>query len=293
MRPGSVQLFGLLQQLAQFPLQGGQVQAPFTPAARIDLAQQPQPVGLQLGHQGGAAVGGGFHGLAIGLGHPGGVDSGIGRGQRGHHVREDWTMQALFSPASLVTVAGALLSTIGWIGYATGNPNLSLPTIFYGIPILLGGLALKSSELPPAERLSPPELHRSLRELDESAPLAKVLTDVVRWRYGQKAHLESSLEVLKLWDQDQPPQLLSIEELDCDGRYGLRLNFLTAGVPLERWQSQRHRLGRFFGPGLRAEIQPQGAGRLLLELLPALPAEPEPPTGVSPGAEAEPTGAQG
>jgi hypothetical protein len=55
-------------------------------------------------------------------------------------------MQALFSPASLVTVAGALLSTIGWIGYATGNPNLSLPTIFYGIPILLAGLALKSSD---------------------------------------------------------------------------------------------------------------------------------------------------
>jgi hypothetical protein len=188
-------------------------------------------------------------------------------------------MQALFSPASLVTVAGALLSTIGWIGYATGNPNLSLPTIFYGIPILLAGLALKSSELPPAERLSPPERHRALREREESAALAKLLADVTRWRYGQKAHLESSLEVLKLWDDDQPPQLLSIEELDCDGRYGLRLNFLTAAVPLERWQAQSNRLGRFFGPGLRAELQPQAAGRLRVELLPALSTEPsaEPP----------------
>ena len=199
-------------------------------------------------------------------------------------------MQALFSPASLVTVAGALLSTIGWIGYATGNPNLSLPTIFYGIPILLAGLALKSSELPPAERLSPPERHRALREQEESAALAKLLADVTRWRYGQKAHLESSLEVLKLWDDDQPPQLLSIEELDCDGRYGLRLSFLTAAVPLERWQAQRHRLGRFFGPGLRAELQPQAAGRLRVELLPAIPIEPsaEPLTELSPEPSAEP-----
>lgn len=202
-------------------------------------------------------------------------------------------MQALFSPASLVTVAGALLSTIGWIGYATGNPNLSLPTIFYGIPILLAGLALKSSELPPAERLSPPERHRVLREQEESAALAKLLADVTRWRYGQKAHLESSLEVLKLWDDDQPPQLLSIEELDCDGRYGLRLSFLTAAVPLERWQTQRQRLGRFFGPGLRAELQPQAAGRLRVELLPAVSTEPsaEPPTKSSLELPAEPSAA--
>jgi hypothetical protein len=110
---------------------------------------------------------------------------------------------------------------------------------------------------------------------------------VTRWRYGQKAHLESSLEVLKLWDDDQPPQLLSIEELDCDGRYGLRLNFLTAAVPLERWQAQRNRLGRFFGPGLRAELQPQAAGRLRVELLPALSTEPPTEPSAEPSAEIE------
>ena len=64
-------------------------------------------------------------------------------------------MQALFSPGSLVTLAGALLTVIGSLAYVTANPNLSLPTIFYGVPIFIGGLALKSSELPPAERLTP------------------------------------------------------------------------------------------------------------------------------------------
>jgi len=47
-------------------------------------------------------------------------------------------MQALFSPGSLITVAGAVLTVIGSVAYLTDSPNLSLPAIFYGIPVLLG-----------------------------------------------------------------------------------------------------------------------------------------------------------
>jgi hypothetical protein len=177
-------------------------------------------------------------------------------------------MRALLSPGSLVTVAGAVLTVIGSIAYATDSPNLSLPTIFYGIPILLGGLALKSSELPPAERLTPASALRDLRQQPASEPLRKLLADVTRWRYGQKAHLESSLEALKLWDDDAPPQLVAIEELEHGGSYGLRLLFETHGVDFQRWQDREDRLGRFFGPDLRAELSQTGAGRLSLSLLP-------------------------
>ncbi len=158
---------------------------------------------------------------------------------------------------------------IGWIGYATGNPNLSLPTIFYGIPILLGGLALKSSELPPAELLSPAPEAVALRQAAASQTLRKLVKDVTRWRYGQKAHLESSLEALKLWDEDAPPQLLSVAEQAVDGRYCLALRFRTEGVPFERWQEKQERLGRFFDKGLQARLSQPAAGELLLELLPA------------------------
>jgi hypothetical protein len=177
-------------------------------------------------------------------------------------------MQALLSPGSLVTITGAALSVIGWLGYASGNPNLSLPTIFYGIPILLGGLALKSSELPPAERITPAAQYRSLRDQPANEPQRKLLADVTRWRYGQKAHLESSLMALKLWDDDSPPQLLEIEELDREGAYGLRLRFSIGAVPRERWEALQERLGRFFGPGLKAELQSIGADQLDLSLLP-------------------------
>ncbi|UPM50321.1 DUF2854 domain-containing protein [Synechococcus sp. A10-1-5-1] len=178
-------------------------------------------------------------------------------------------MLAIASPGSLVTLAGAALSVIGWIGYATSNPNLSLPTIFYGIPILLGGLALKSSELPPAELLPAESEAVALREEASSKTLRKLVKDVTRWRYGQKAHLESSLEALKLWDEDQPPQLVSVAERAIGGRYAVAMRFRCEGVPYERWQDKQDRLGRFFDRGLRAELSEPSKGEVLLELLPA------------------------
>ncbi|MFM8936769.1 MAG: DUF2854 domain-containing protein [Vulcanococcus sp.] len=181
-------------------------------------------------------------------------------------------MLSIASPGSLVTIAGASLSAIGWIGYATGNPNLSLPTIFYGIPILLGGLALKSSELPPAALLDGDAEAIALRQQPASTTLRKLVKDVTRWRYGQKAHLESSLEALKLWDEDEPPQLISVRERAVDGRYGVELRFEAAGVPFGRWQEKQDRLGRFFAKGLQARLSEPAPGEVLLELLPEPPA---------------------
>jgi hypothetical protein len=108
------------------------------------------------------------------------------------------------------------------------------------------------------------------KEREAAAPeLAKLLGDVTRWRYGQKAHLESSLEALKLWDEDTPPQLEEIEELHSDAGYGLRLRFLLGAVPLERWRERQERLGRFFAKGMRAELRALDEQRLDLVLLPA------------------------
>jgi hypothetical protein len=179
-------------------------------------------------------------------------------------------MQDFLSPGSLVTIAGAALTVIGSIAYATDSPNISLAGVFYGVPLLLGGLALKSSELPPARRLTAPALLQDLRRQPASEPLRKLLGDVTRWRYGQKAHLESSLESLRLWDEDAPPQLESVEEIERDGGYGLRLRFRTPGVPFPRWQERQERLCRFFGPGLKAELGQPSPEEVLLTLVPAV-----------------------
>ena len=67
-------------------------------------------------------------------------------------------------PNNLITVAGGVLTVVGAVAYGTGNANLSLPTIFYGIPILLGGLALEIIELPPAKRVVPANTFKAQRE---------------------------------------------------------------------------------------------------------------------------------
>ena len=175
-------------------------------------------------------------------------------------------MKDLFSPGNLITVAGGVLTVVGAVAYGTGNANLSLPTIFYGIPILLGGLALKSSELPPARRVVPASTFKTQREA-ATPELGKLLADVTRWRYGQKAHLESSLEALKLWDEDTPPQLEEIEEFNGAQGYGLRMRFALGSVSLVRWQEKQERLGRFFAKGLQAELDDLGGNRIDLRLL--------------------------
>lgn len=186
-------------------------------------------------------------------------------------------MNAFASPGSLVTIAGAVLTVIGSIAYVTDSPNLSLAGVFYGVPVLLGGLALKSSELAPARRLEPEPGAAELRSLPAAEGLRTLFKDVTRWRYGQKAHLESSLQALRLWDDDKPPQLIAVRELARGGGYGLCLEFSPGGVELQRWQDRLERLGRFFGPGLMAEVEVDGSGALRLLLLPQPDAPPSEP----------------
>ena len=176
-------------------------------------------------------------------------------------------MNKLLSPASLITIGGASLSLIGLTAYFTDATNLSVPTFFYGVPIFLIGISLKTTEVPPALRIVPANKFASERA---KAPeeLSNLVKDVTRWRYGQSCQLESSLRVLKLWDIDNPPQLKEIEELVKDGDYGIRMRFEMAGVPLEKWNSKKERLGRFFAKGLSAELFCPSPGELDLTLLP-------------------------
>jgi len=176
-------------------------------------------------------------------------------------------MNKLLSPGNLITIGGASLSLIGLTAYFTDATNLSVPTFFYGVPIFLIGISLKTTEVPPALRVVPSNKFALERDKGPEE-LAKLVNDVTRWRYGQSCQLESSLRVLKLWDIDNPPQLIEIEELVKDGNYGIRMRFEMAGVVLERWNDKKERLGRFFAKGLCAELFCPTPGEIDLTLLP-------------------------
>ncbi len=175
-------------------------------------------------------------------------------------------MKKQFSPATIVSITGSILAVTGLISYFNDATNLSVPTFFYGVPILLIGLAMKNSELGPAKS----EISKSqLNKLKLTGPkeLSDLIGDVTRFKYGQRAHLETSLQSLKLWDEKKPPQLLRIDLRENSQGFCVRMKFQFGGVPIERWQEQTDRLGRFFAKDLIATITSTAEGELTLELL--------------------------
>ena len=161
-------------------------------------------------------------------------------------------MKKFLSPGNLITITGGVLAFVGMTAYFTDSVNLSVPTFFYGVPILLIGLGLKTAEIGPVMLINRDKF--KLDEFKRPKEITNLVEDVTRWRYGQKAHLESSLEALKLWDEDNPPQLIELEEVHKSEKNGLRMRFITNSVPFEQWLKKQERLNRFFAKGLESEF---------------------------------------
>ncbi len=161
-------------------------------------------------------------------------------------------MMKYLSPGNIISVAGGVLAFIGMTAYFTNSVNLSVPTFFYGVPILLIGLGLKTSEIPPVTLINDKSFR--LNKFNRPKELTALVKDVTRWRYGIKAHLESSLEALNLWNEDNPPQLKEIEEITKEDKSGLRMHFEINDVPFEEWIGKQERLNRFFVKGLESEF---------------------------------------
>ncbi|MFW6358759.1 MAG: DUF2854 domain-containing protein [Chroococcales cyanobacterium] len=160
-----------------------------------------------------------------------------------------------FSLAKLGLFLGGGLTILGMVGYFTGNA-VSVLELLYGLPILLGGLALKVSELKPVPYSEPtsPEIMR-LREQQATQTQNQIRKDVTRYRYGQEAHLDDSLERLGLSPTDEErPVLEQLKETQVNGYYALVLEFESPQISLDQWQEKREKIERYFGPGIRVEL---------------------------------------
>lgn len=173
----------------------------------------------------------------------------------------------------LLTVGG-ILTIIGFIAYFQDYATLNLAGFFYGIPILLGGLALKAAELEPVPYTRPtsPEVLQ-LREEQATPTQNQVRQDVSRYRYGQEAHLDVPLQKLGLSPSgNECPELEGIQEAEVEGSYALILEFGSPCVPLTTWLEKKDKIERFFGPSIRAELSEPATGKISLALI----ATPEP-----------------
>lgn len=164
------------------------------------------------------------------------------------------------SLAQLGLVVGGLLTIVGFGAYFADYATLNLAGFFYGIPLLLGGLALKAAEIKPIPfsiETNPEVL--SLREHQATPTQNQVRQDITRYRYGQSAHLIDAIERLKLGGNDEEhPQLQALREAAIDGSYALILEFYSPLVSLSVWQEKQAQIARFFGPNLRVDVtQPE------------------------------------
>jgi len=164
------------------------------------------------------------------------------------------------SLGTLGLIVGGILTIVGFAAYFLDNATLNLAGFFYGIPLLLGGLALKAAELEPVQLSQPtPDAVVALREQQATDTQNQIRKDVMRYRYGQRAHLDSSLAALGLSPtNDECPTITGLREVETNGAYTLVLEFDSPLLSLETWKSKQDKLDKFFGPGVRVTVdQPQ------------------------------------
>lgn len=173
------------------------------------------------------------------------------------------------SLGKLGLIVGGILTVVGFVAYFTGNATLNLAGFFYGIPLLLGGLALNATELKPVPLSQPtPEAVLALRDQQATETQTKIREDVTRYRYGQKAHLDSSLKHLGLSPTDEErPVIVGLREVDTEGAYTLVLEFDSPMMSIDTWQKKQDKMTAFFGPGVRVEMTQPTTDRIDLALI--------------------------
>lgn len=159
------------------------------------------------------------------------------------------------SLGSLGLIIGGILTVGGFAAYFADYATLNLVGFFYGIPLLLGGLALKAAELKPVPLEPPSPEIEQLREQQATSTQHQIRKDVTRYRYGQSAHLDKALDYLGLSPTDEErPELIYLRETNVDGGYALILGFESPLIGFETWQQKREKMERFFGPGVRVAL---------------------------------------
>lgn len=173
------------------------------------------------------------------------------------------------SLGTLGLTIGGVLTIVGFAAYFLGNPTLNLVGFFYGIPLFLGGLALKASELKPIPFSQPttPEV-LALRQQQATATQNKIRQDVTRYLYGPEAHLDTSLSHLGFSPTDEErPIIKGLRETEVEGTYALVLEFYSPLITLEAWQQKQEKMERFFAPGVQVQVTQPAENEISLALV--------------------------
>jgi len=162
-----------------------------------------------------------------------------------------------FSLATVVLGLGLTITIGSFYSYFTNGNSVTSLGFVYGLPITLGGFSLKYAEILPVPVKSS-EAADALYEEKATETLRKIRTDVTRHRYGDDAHLDTTLEKLGLVNPGKKfPQMQSIDlSVEAGKELGYSMVFQSIDTPYKVWAdpARLRRYETFFGPGVNAEV---------------------------------------
>merc|ERR1719420_1416727 len=167
-----------------------------------------------------------------------------------------------FSLGNLVLGAGFLITALSFAEYFDtlgGDGGLSLSGLgfVYGIPVCLAGWALKYAEIEPVPCISSPGAE-AVFEAKATEIISKIKQDVTRHRYGDEAHLDTTVKKLGLVVPGKEyPQLMEIrEDEDENGELAFTMVWQSVDTPYKMWADERRvkKYETFFGPGVTADV---------------------------------------
>lgn len=166
-----------------------------------------------------------------------------------------------FSLGNLVIGAGVTITALSFASYlgSAGSDGLSISGLgfVYGLPIFLAGAALKYAEIEPVPCFTAPGAE-AVAEAKGTEIIKKIKQDVTRHRYGDEAHLDTTVRKLGLVVPGKAyPQLVDLrEEVTEDGELAFTMVWQSLDTPYKMWaeEKRRKRYETFFGPDVGAEV---------------------------------------
>jgi len=166
-----------------------------------------------------------------------------------------------FSLGNLVIGAGVLITVLSFAEYLSdsGSEGLNVSGLgfVYGIPVFLAGAALKYAEIEPVPCFST-SAGEAIFEEKGTEIIKKIKQDVTRHRYGDEAHLDTTVKKLGLVIPGKDyPQLRELrQEQDENGELAFTMVWQSMDTPFKMWaeEKRRQKYETFFGPDVGAEV---------------------------------------
>ena len=166
-----------------------------------------------------------------------------------------------FSLGNLVIGAGVLVTIASfaeYLGDSSDGLGVSGLGFVYGIPIFLAGAALKYAEIDPVP-VKTSEQAEALFESVATETISKIKQDVTRHRYGDEAHLDTTVKKLGLVIPGKAyPQLKELrQEIAPNGKdIEFTMVWQSLDTPYKMWADERRvqKYETFFGPKVSAEV---------------------------------------